>query len=105
MEGMNRYSTLIQCKKCCKMFKTKKERGKVKYLCSGYERFGKTFCERAIIKEVQLDEMLEHKFERRLSDQEVREVIDRIYVDGKYFEIFYNDGSKQLVQPNFIKFL
>lgn len=105
MEGMYRYSTLIQCKKCCKIFKAKKERGKIKYLCSGYERYGKTFCERAIIKESQLDEMLEHKFEKRLDDSEVRDRIDRIYVDGKYFEIFYKDGSTQLVQPNFIKFL
>jgi hypothetical protein len=102
---MYRFSTLIKCKKCGMTFKAKKERGKVKYICSGYDRFGKAYCERAVLKEKQLNEMLEHKFDHHISDEEVKERIHIIYVDGKYFEIFYKDGSTQLVQPNFIKLL
>jgi hypothetical protein len=86
-------------------FKTKIERKKVKYLCSGYERYGKDFCERHVINQETLDGMILHKFNREITDSEIREVIDKIYVDGKFYEIFYKDGSTQLVQPNLIKFL
>ena len=102
---MYRYSTLIVCKRCGMSFKAKKERKKVKYICSGYERYGKDYCSRATIKEELLDEMLKRKFEKRIVDSEVREQIDRIYIEGKFFEIFYKDGTTQLVQPNMIKFL
>jgi hypothetical protein len=102
---MYRFSTLIRCKKCGKFFKAKKERKKVKYLCSGYERFGKDYCKRSIIKEETLNDMIERKFERPLTDKEVREKVEIIYVEGKFFEIFYKDGTTQLVQPNLIKFL
>jgi hypothetical protein len=102
---MNRFSTLIQCKKCGKIFKVKIERKKIKYVCNGYERYGKEFCTRSAIKEETLNDMLERKFKRIITDQEVREQIKIIYVDGKFFEIFYNDGSTQLVQPNLIKFI
>lgn len=102
---MYRFSLLIQCKKCGMSFKAKRERGKVKYVCSGYERYGKAFCGRHVIKEDELNDMIEFKFQRELSDKEIRCEIDRIYVMGKFYEIFYKDGSTQLVQPNLIKFL
>lgn len=102
---MYRYSTLIFCKKCGMPFRAKMERKKVKYLCSGYERFGKAFCERHILKEEMINQMIVHKFLRHISDDEVKELLSRIYVDGKFFEIFYKDGTTQLVQKNLIKFL
>jgi hypothetical protein len=100
-----KFSTLIMCKKCGKKYKAKKERGKIKYVCSGYERFGKEFCERNILKEEELDKMLEFKFKKKFTVKEVWDIVDQVIADGEDYLIFYKDGSLQEKSKNFIKYL
>lgn len=91
----SRYSGLIHCKKCGKNFKTKKERGVIKYLCAGYDRYGKEFCEREIIKESILDELVELHFRSDLRTYEAKDYIIRIDIfENNKWEILYKDGSK-----------
>lgn len=102
---MYRFSTKIICTKCGKKFKAKKERKKIKYVCSGYDRYGKEFCERVVIKEEELDFMIVHKFEREMSASEIWDVIDVIEVTGGHFKIKYKDGSTQEKTSHFLKLL
>lgn len=98
-----RYSGLIHCKKCGKNFKTKRERGVIKYVCAGYDRYGKDFCEREVIKESLLNELVELHFRSDLDTFEVRNYIDRIdiFKDNK-MEIVYTDGSKTVRAKNIL---
>lgn len=97
----SRYSGMIHCKKCGKNFKTKKERGVIKYLCAGYDRYGKEFCEREIIKESILDELVELHFRSELDSFEIRNYIDRIDIfENNKWEIIYTDGSKTVRARN-----
>jgi len=99
----SRYSGLINCKKCGKNFKTKKERGVIKYLCAGYDRYGKEFCEREIIKEFYLDELIELHFKEKINNIDLSSKVLSIDIyDNNKWEIVYADGTKTVRARNLL---
>lgn len=101
--NISRYSGKIVCKKCNKNFKTKKERNKIKYLCSGYDRFGKEFCEREIIAETFLDDLISFHYKKELTNDEVEALIKVIEVHKDKWIIKYNDDSETIISKSFYK--
>lgn len=101
---MDRYSGLIVCKKCGKNFKVKKERGKIKYVCSGYERYGKDFCVRSAVNESELDYMVYTKFREKYDDNQVREYVSIIEVEDKTITINYKNAEPSIISPYLIQF-
>lgn len=74
------FSKKIQCTKCGKKFKSKKERNVRKYVCSTYDNYKK--CERSIIKEDFILELLERRF-GKLSHEELSEKVIKVKVHDK----------------------
>jgi hypothetical protein len=99
-----KYSGLIHCRKCGKNFKTKRERGVMKYICAGYDRYGKEFCERERIKESYLDELIELHFKEKLNNLQTRNVVSmiEIFEDNKWI-ITYKDGTQTIRSRNFLQ--
>lgn len=95
---MARYSKLIECSYCGKSFKTKKERNKRKYLCPSYDN--KKECVRIPISEKWLDELIEMRFRKKLSDQEIKKEIDLIKVDKQSITIQYKNDSEPTIITN-----
>lgn len=98
------FSRLIKCKHCNGNFKAKKERGTRKYVCSKYDNSGQ--CERHIIREDFLVDLIERRFQRKLSRGEIREEVSYIEVETRYkFKIFLkNESSPIIVSENFIQY-
>jgi hypothetical protein len=86
----------LVCSHCKGYFKRKLERGKVKYCCTNYDA-GK--CDRrVIIEELFLIMCLEKRYNKKLSDDEVGELVDRIVIEDKLlFEIELSDGSDSII--------
>lgn len=85
--------------------KFKKESGGL-YCCSTYDNYGKSHCDRVIVKEEFLKSLVCRRFEKELSDEEIREVIDHILVeDYLLLEIYFKNNEKPiLLQGKFIQF-
>jgi hypothetical protein len=99
-----KYSGLIVCRKCGKNFKTKRERGVMKYICAGYDRFGKEFCERERIKEDYLDELIELHFKEKLNNLQTRNSVKIIEIfENNKWVITYKDGSQTIRSRNFLQ--
>src|SRR5690606_4851339 len=93
----------IQCAKCGGNFKSKKERGRVKYLCSTYDN-GKG-CERIVYPEEKLIEALQRRYRRELSHEEIRDVVHYIVIqDDHQFAIHLYDGEPIRYEKNRIVF-
>lgn len=101
--SISRYSGKIVCKKCGKNFKTKKERRKIKYICSGYDRLGKEFCEREIITEKILDELISFHYKKELTDEEISILINSIEIHKDKWLIKYIDGTETELSKTFYK--
>jgi hypothetical protein len=56
------------------------------------------------VKEEDLDFFVEMRYERKLNEEEVREVIDRVEVNYGEFHIYYKDGHKQSSTEYELKF-
>ena len=100
---MSRYSGKIVCKKCGKNYKTKKERKKIKYICSGYDRHGKEFCEREIITEKILDDLISFHYKKELTNEEISILIKLIEVHKDKWIIKYIDGTETEISNSFYK--
>jgi hypothetical protein len=101
--NISRYSGKIICKKCGKNFKTKKERKKVKYICSGYDRYGKDFCEREILTEKILDDLISFHYKKKLTNEEIAILISLIEVYKDKIIIKYIDGTETIISHSFYK--
>lgn len=86
----------ITCKHCKGYFKRKLERGKVKYCCTNYN-VGK--CDRRVVMEEEfLINCVEKRYNRKLTQDEVGELVSRIVVENKLlFEIELSDGSESIL--------
>jgi site-specific DNA recombinase len=100
---ISRYSGKIVCKRCGKNFKTKKERKKIKYICSGYDRFGKEFCKREIVTEKMLDDLITFHYKKKLTDEEISMLITSIEIHNDKWLILYIDGTETLLSHSLYK--
>lgn len=101
--NMSRYSGKIICKKCGKNYKTKKERGKIKYICSGYDRYGKEFCEREILTEKILDDLISFHYKKKLTDEEILILVSWIEIYKDKILIKYIDGTETIISNKYYK--
>jgi hypothetical protein len=98
-----KYTGLITCKICGKNFKSKRERNTQKYVCAGYDRYGKEYCERKIIKEQLLDELVELHFREKVSFDLVRNYVGKVDIFEDKLIITYMDGSQTIRSRNFLQ--
>ncbi len=84
------FSKKIKCKHCGGNFKSKKERGKRKYICSRYDNYGE--CRRVIIEEDFLIGVINKRYGKELSEKEIKSKVDYIEVEDKLlFTIYLTD--------------
>ncbi|KON87324.1 hypothetical protein AF332_11135 [Sporosarcina globispora] len=102
---MNPYKSKIICSKCKKRYKKIIESGKVKFICGGYSN-NNGCSERTVISEDFIRGLINRRFQKELSDEEIRDVLEYILVEDKLLmEIHFNDRSEPiLLKGNFIQF-
>lgn len=86
--------------------KRKVERGKVKYICSRHARDSNLCSRKALIEESVLTCLIFKRY-GEMSDEEIRNIVDKIIVKDKMeFEIKFsnNDDSILFTGTNFIRF-
>jgi len=88
----------IICGYCKKKHVHKNERGRIKYICSHYNRKSGN-CVRNLISQDQIMELMELKFRRLLSKEEIDSVVDYIEVTEDKIQInFYEE--KEVILSN-----
>lgn len=92
----------LVCLYCQKGMKFKRERNKGKYICSIYDTVGK--CQRTIVEVDTLIELIERRYKCKFSEGELRSLVEKIEVKGKYEFIihFYNDDPIVSMDGQFI---
>ena len=96
---MPMFSKLIVCSHCGSSFKAKKERGKYKYLCSRYDN--KSDCKRIPMEQSFLKEIIDHRFQRELTEEEIREHVIHIEVENKMlFKVYLKDQEPIVFEEN-----
>lgn len=96
---MAMFSKLIICSRCGSRFKTKKERAKIKYICSRYDNKGD--CKRIPMHEEFLKEVIDHRFKRELTEEEIRENVLHIEVENKMlFKVYLKDQEPIVFEEN-----
>lgn len=85
--------------------KYKKESGGI-YCCSTYDNYGKDKCDRIMVKENFIRGLVERRFQREMSDQEINELVDYVIVESPLLmEIhFKSDDIPILLQGSFVQF-
>ncbi|MBZ9622819.1 zinc ribbon domain-containing protein [Clostridium sp. FP2] len=96
---MSLFKGLIKCKKCGKNFNFKNDHSQYIYLCSGYKNYGSNYCQRNIIYESDLINIIslhqELSYKRRLlNEDDIKEDISKIEVDMDNIIISYKDGTQ-----------
>ena len=82
----------IKCEICGGNFKLKKERGTNRYLCSNYDN-GKNCTERITIEESKLVRLINKRYGRELTEEEIREVVVEIIIrSDRLFDIHLTEG-------------
>lgn len=103
----NLFSKKIICLRCKKRYKYKLEYGKPHYICAGYSNFGKQYCERQGISQIELVFLIEKHMDIqkiKKEDISIRDYVDRIEKDGEEFVIYYTDETETIVSNNRIKY-
>ncbi|MFO1442771.1 zinc ribbon domain-containing protein [Bacillus sp. Bva_UNVM-123] len=100
----NSLSKKCRCKHCGKNMKFKKERLVHKYICSSYDNYGK--CKRITIEEDFLKGLIQRRYQKEMTDQEIREVVDYIEIEDKLLlEIHFKDKTEPILcKGTFIQF-
>lgn len=81
----------MKCELCGGNFKMKKERGTVKYICSSYDNYKS--CQRNAVEEDRLVKLINKRYGRELTDDEIREAVTEIIIrSDKLFDIILTDG-------------
>lgn len=88
------FSGKIKCMNCGQNFRGKKFRNTIGYVCSGNSNYGNEYCERFMIKESELTDIIKKHFEL---DEFNIEDIKSIEVKGKKVTIYYSDNSKSTI--------
>lgn len=106
------FSRKIKCAHCGSNFKSKKERKRRVYICSKYDNYGKEYCQRNVIDENLIVELLEKRYDEieneeyvNLTLEEKVDKVEEIYVKGKMeFKIYLKDGIPIEFSDNFIQY-
>lgn len=98
------FSKKIKCLNCGKNFKSKLERNKKRvYVCSNYDNYGK--CKREIIHQDFILELLDKRFEKRLSNEEIKEVVKSIEVKNKNEFVIHLENEEPIIfSSNYIQY-
>lgn len=101
----NNFSKLCKCKKCNKTMKYKKESGGL-YICSSYDNYGKGVCDRIVVKESFLQSLVNRRFQKEMTAQDIHALVDYITVENSLLmEIhFKSDDIPILLQGRFVQF-
>lgn len=102
---MNPFKKKIRCKLCRKNYRQKKEKNTLKYICSGYHN--KSGCtNRIVIYKSFLTELINKRYDRILSDEELSQIVDYIEIENKeLLEIHFTDGNEPiLLKETFLQF-
>lgn len=83
----------ILCGQCGSNYKSKREKsGRVIYICSNYDNYGK--CKRLPILENKIVELITNRYQRELSENEIREEVVKIIVHNElHFDIIMAEGN------------
>jgi hypothetical protein len=80
------------CGQCGSNFTKRKERKTVKYICSKYHNSGE--CIRIPIEEKLMVDLISNRFQRELSDEEIRDVVVEIVIKNElHFDIILSEGA------------
>lgn len=87
----------IKCKHCQGGMRMKKERGKVKYICSKYSNDSKSCTREALIEENFLTCLIYKRY-GELTKDEIREIVDQIIIENSLlFEITFTNGDESIL--------
>lgn len=105
---MNPFKSKIQCKHCSKFFRKKIEKGTPKFICGGYHN-KTSHCanrKRIVIFESDLRELINRRYGRELSNEDIVTNVDIIKIEDKnLLEIHFKDRNEPiLLQENYIQF-
>lgn len=103
----NFFSRKIKCKVCGYNFRKINDRKIVKYIDGGYVRKASD-CTRNAIEEKVLLETIErycfkNEIEYREDKQFIRDLVERIEVDGDTIKIIYKNKDFSIITPNLVK--
>lgn len=77
---------------CGSSFTLKKERKKLKYVCSNYHNTGN--CRRIPIEQDMIVSLINKRYNRELSDEEIRDVVVGVVIKSElYFDIILTEGK------------
>jgi Recombinase zinc beta ribbon domain len=108
------FTGLIKCHYCGSAYKSKKEKGVRKYVCSSYDN-GRGCKSRLPVEEDFLLELIEGRYEKTLAKEELQHMIDYIEViDRKIskttkkpvykLNIFFKNGDKPIIlEENYLQ--
>lgn len=102
---MNPFRSRIKCKHCLKNYRLKVEKGTRKFICGGYNN-GTGCTRRLVVMEDFIRGLINRRYERELSDEEISNVLDYIEIEDELImEIHFTDGSIPiLLHGTFIQF-
>ncbi|MGD7047105.1 hypothetical protein FZC83_02480 [Rossellomorea marisflavi] len=102
---MNPFKSKIYCTKCNKKYRRKMEKGVEKFICGGYSK-GIGCTERIVIKGEFIRDLINRRYERVLTDEELEQVVERIDItDEIIMDIHFTDDQDPiLLQGSFIQF-
>lgn len=102
---MNPFRSKIKCLKCGKKYRRKVEKNTPKFICGGYHN-GNGCAERIVIFEEDIRELINKRYEKIMSDEEIINILDIIKIENKHlFEIHFKDGSDPILfKETFIHF-
>ena len=96
------FSGKVVCKDCLKKHKSKKERGRRKYVCSTYDH--SKGCNRNMVSQNQLLELLEMRYKRLLTKKEIDQIVDYILVSENNIEILLHNEKPIKLLENYAQF-
>jgi hypothetical protein len=95
----------IKCVHCGGNFKARKDNGKTLYICSRISNYGADSCRRIPIYEDFLLSVLEKRFQRELTNEEIRENVLHIEIVNKMlFTVYLKDQEPIVYETNHIIF-
>jgi hypothetical protein len=102
---MNPFKSKVKCRLCGYNYRRKTEKGTVKLICGGYSK-GIGCKERVVIFESYLRELINNRYNRELSDEEIVNVLDYIeFENERILDIYFKDGSDPiLLRDTFLQF-
>lgn len=97
------FSKKIKCLHCGGNFKARKDRNRRVYVCSRYDNYGE--CKRIPIEEDFLKNTINKRYDFQLTDDEIKNKVERIEVEDKLlFTIYLKDDDPIVFGKNFIRY-